>query len=141
MPNINSMTESKFLRKEDVASPVLLTITGVSQTNVAKEEDPPELKWCVHFAETAKPMVLNRTNAQLIAQIAQSEETDNWSRTKVVLYNDPSISFGGKLTGGIRVRAPRVKTPPAGQAQAAPVPLPPPATPTLPAEPEDDVPF
>lgn len=88
-------------------------------------------------------MVLNSTNGQLIAQILKSDETDLWKGQKVVLYDDPSVSFGGKLTGGIRVRAPR------GQAAAKPVSpnivvQPKPAAPTAPVAPvqeTDEPPF
>lgn len=107
MPHINELKESKFLRKEECGQGILVTIKEVCQENVAKEGAEPENKWCVHFAEVEKPLVLNSTNAQLIAQIAKSEETDHWTGVKVVLYNEPSIQYQGKIIGGIRVRAPR----------------------------------
>jgi hypothetical protein len=89
-------------------------------------------------------MVLNQTNAKLIAQITGSEETEEWNGHQVVCYNEPSIAFAGKITGGIRVRAPK-KQPP------RPVPVPAPAPPRPPkpspaeqylgADESDDVPF
>lgn len=117
--HINQLKESNFLKKEDCGNGILVTIKTVSQENVAKSGAPEELKWCVHFGELEKPMVLNNTNAQLIAQIAKSEETDHWTGVKVVLFHDPSVSYGGKIIGGIRVRAPRGK---AAQQQNAPAP-------------------
>jgi hypothetical protein len=116
--HINQLKESKFLKKEDCNPPILVTIKNLTQENMAMEGDPPEMKWVIHFNEVAKPMSLNSTNAQLIAQIVKSEETDDWTGHKIVLYSDPSISFGGKLVGGIRVRAPR------NQPAAAPKPAP-----------------
>lgn len=107
MPNINTLKESRFLKKEDCGPGILVTIRSCEQINVAKEGAPEELKWCLNFEETEKPMVLNSTNAQIIAAIVGSQETDNWSGHKVVLYSDPTITFGGKLIGGIRARAPR----------------------------------
>lgn len=143
MPNIREMRESKFLKKEDCGQGILLTIRSVTQENVAKEGAEQELKWCVHFDEAEKPMVINPTNAQLIAQIAKSEETDHWTGVKVVLYHDPAVSFGGKIIGGIRVRAPRGR---AAQPQTAPKPVTKPAAAPMPApteepQPDDDVPF
>jgi len=41
---------------------------------------------------------------QLIARFTGSEDTENWEGKRIILYDDPSVSFGGKLTGGIRVR-------------------------------------
>ena len=128
MPKISEMRESKFLKKEDVGRGVLATIAGCQQHNVAMEGAAPEQKWCLTFHELDKPLVLNSTNIQLCAQICQSEDTDHWIGKRIVLYTDPNVSYGGKLVGGIRVRAPKPST-------AAPVvPEPPPIT-------DDDIPF
>lgn len=105
--HINQFKESKFLRKEDCGRGILVTIDKIIQENVAKEGSPEELKYCLLFREDINPMVLNITNARLIAGIVGSEDTDDWQGNQVVLYNDPSISFGGKVMGGIRVRAPK----------------------------------
>ncbi len=105
--NIKSMKSSNFLKKEDVGAGALVTIRGVGQENVAMAGAEEEMKWCLYVNEFEKPMVLNGTNSQLIANALGSEETDDWTGKKVVLYNDPNVSFGGKLIGGIRVRAAR----------------------------------
>ncbi len=85
----------------------------------------------------------DETNGQLIAKITKSEETDAWSGHKIVLYDDPSVSFGGKLVGGIRVRAPRLPAaarPAQAQAPRQAAPPPPPVDPGVdPAA--DDMPF
>lgn len=107
MPMISQMKASKFLKRDDVGRGMLVTIADVREENIAKEGAPEELKWCIHFEETDKPLVANWTNLQLIAKAAQDENSDNWAGVKVVLYDDPNVSFGGKITGGIRVRAPR----------------------------------
>lgn len=99
------MKESRFLKKEDCGKGVLLTMRSVEKINVAKEGAPEELKWCLHFDEVDKPLVLNSTNNQIIASITGSGQTEDWAGKKVVLYADPNISFGGKLIGGIRARA------------------------------------
>lgn len=139
--NIAELKESKFLKKEDCGSGILVTIKGVTQENVAKEGAPQELKWCLHVAESEKPLVLNSTNGQIIAAITGSDDTDNWQGHKIVLYHDPNITFGGKLVGGIRARAPRNQAPkpqaPIAQRQAVPTPKP--ATELNPEA--DDVPF
>lgn len=113
MPDISQMSESKFLKRADVSSGKLLTIVSCEQQNVAKKDDKPEMKWCLTFEEEDKPMVLNKTNGELIAMITGERNSDNWGGHKIVAYDDPSISFGGKLVGGIRVRAPKNRaTPP-----------------------------
>lgn len=111
MPNVNDLKQSKFLTQKDVTPPVLVTIRAWEQVNVAKEGVDPDLKYALHFNELEKPMVLNSTNGQIIASIAASGEFDDWIGKKIVLYNDPNISFAGKLTGGIRARAPKQQAP------------------------------
>ena len=135
--HISALKQSKFLTRNDVGSGVLVTIRDVFQDNVAKEGAPEEMKWCLSFVEIEKPMVLNSTNGQLIAQITKSEETDTRPGHKIVLYDDPTVSFGGKLVGGIRVRAPRGQAAKAIAAQPKPAPAPAPQ----PEASDDSVPF
>ena len=105
----SDMRESKFLKQSDVGQGLLLTIQGIEQHNVAKEGADPELRFCMTFAESEKPLVLNTTNAQICEKIFGSDETDDWTGRKIVLYTDPNVSFQGKIVGGIRVRAPKLK--------------------------------
>lgn len=114
MPRIGEMIESKFLKKEDVGGErgVLVTIANIGEVNVAQEGAEPVLKWALEFRELDKPMVLNKTNIQACAKACDSDNTDNWMGKQVVLYEDPNIQFAGKITGGIRVRAPRTQAAP-----------------------------
>lgn len=146
--HINQLKESKYLKKEDCGPGILVTIKGLSEENMAMEGQAPDMKWCIHFQEAPKPMALNSTNAQIIAGIVKSEETDDWAGHKIVLYSDPNISFQGKLVGGIRVRAPRNQPakPALAQPAVAPAPAPAPTAPVRGPEAEggvsdDDVPF
>lgn len=109
MASINDLKTSKFLKRDDVGIGKLVTISAVTQDNVAKEGAPEELKFCLHFKELDKPMVLNSTNGQIIARITGVEDDIEvgWIGKKIVIYDDPNVSFGGKLVGGIRVRAPK----------------------------------
>lgn len=113
MPNINDLKQSKYLTKADVIPPVLVTIRSYEQVNVAKEGVDAEMRWALHFDEADKPMVVNSTNGQIIAAITKSEDFDGWIGHKIVLFNDPNISYQGRLTGGIRCRAPRNQAAPA----------------------------
>ena len=108
MASINDLKTSKFLKKEDVGRGVLVTIREVKQENVAKEGAEPEMKFTLHFEELEKPMVLNSTNGQIIAKITGIDDPiEDWAGHQIVLYEDPNVSFAGKLVGGIRVRAPK----------------------------------
>lgn len=104
--HISELRESRFLKKEEVGNGTLATIREIYQENVAKSGAPEEYKWVISFNELEKPMVLNSVNGQIIAQITGSEDSDGWIGAQIELYNDPSIMFAGRLTGGIRVCAP-----------------------------------
>jgi hypothetical protein len=109
MPKVSEMRESKFLKQTDVGAGALMTITGCHQHNVAMQGAEPDLKWCLSFHESDKPLVLNSTNAQLCEKALGSDDTDDWVGKQIVLYTDPNVSYGGKVVGGIRVRAPKTK--------------------------------
>jgi hypothetical protein len=132
---IGQMMDSKFLKKEDVEPPKLVTIRGFSQQNAGRD-DAPEMKWTMSFIELQKPMVMNSTNLQLCAQALGSDDTDHWIGKQVVLYNDPSVQFQGKLIGGIRIRAPKMRPATGATATAAqPQPV------ATAEEFDDDIPF
>ncbi|MCR4342113.1 MAG: hypothetical protein NUW01_19730 [Gemmatimonadaceae bacterium] len=138
MPKVSEMRESKFLKKEDVGTGALLTVESIDQHNVAKEGADPEMKWCMSFAECEKPLALNSTNIQRCQNIFGSDDTDDWTGHKIVLYSDPNVSFQGKLVGGIRVRAPKTATKAAAVSKLAKKPLPEPEPEMVEA---DDIPF
>lgn len=107
MPKVSDLKSSKFLTKHDVEPEVVVTIDSYEELDVSMESQAPEMKWCLYFKQFEKPLVLNSTNGQLIEAILGSDDFDDWIGQQVVLYNDPTVSFGGKLTGGIRVKAKR----------------------------------
>lgn len=123
---IGQMMESKFLKKEDCEPPKLVTIRGFSQQNAGRD-DSPEMKWTMSFIEMSKPMVMNSTNLQLCAQALGTDETNDWIGKQIVLYNDQTVQFQGKLIGGIRIRAKRRAAAPVQS--AAPTYTPPTAPP------------
>ena len=143
MPKTSEMRESKVLKQTDVGAGALMTVAGCQQFNVAAQGADPEMKWCLQFNESDKPLVLHSTNIQLCERVFGSDDTDHWTGRKIVLYTDPTVSYGGKVVGGIRVRAPKVRA--AGPvAVPTPVPVAAPAAHTLPVEPDltdNDIPF
>lgn len=107
MAKTSEMLESKYLKKEDAGEGVLVTIRAFDKVNLAQEGQPAQWKWVMMFNELDKPLVLNGTNIRLLEMIFNSGDTDDWIGNQIVLYNDPTIQFQGKFTGGIRVRAPK----------------------------------
>lgn len=134
MPSVNDLTKSKYLKGDDVKPPKLFTISGYDLVELDKDGGQKEKRYALTFRESEKPLVLNKTNGVIIAKICGSDDFDGWIGKKIVVYFDENVGFGGKLTGGIRVRAPK---------QAVPAAKPKPA-PVVEEEPpinEDDIPF
>ena len=100
---VNDMVTSKYLKQVDVPDPVIVTIVGVKQVNMAKDDEPAEMKYAVKFREFASPMVLNTTNIQVCGKLLGGD-TDDWKGREIVLYTDHNVSFGGQVVGGLRFR-------------------------------------
>lgn len=97
-------SKSKYLTKTDVSEDgVILTIKGFKR-EVIESDDSEEEKTIMYFAEDYKPMVLNRTNSQLIPICTGASKARDAVGKQIVVYNDPTISFGGKITGGLRIK-------------------------------------
>jgi hypothetical protein len=119
MAKISEMIESKYLKQADFPDPLIVTVSKIGQVNIAKEGDQPEMKWAVRFKEFTKPMLLNSTNIKLLEKACGSDDTDDWLGKEVIVYTDESVSFGGQVVGGLRIRrqeqAPTRKAAPGGE--------------------------
>ena len=100
---INEMIPSKYLKQEDVDGEVVVTVTALKKTNVARDDDPPEMKWVIQYAEFDKPMVLNTTNKKRLFK-ALGDDTDDWIGGKMILFVDDNVEYEGKTTGGLRLK-------------------------------------
>jgi hypothetical protein len=97
-------TNSKYLTKNDVGDDgLILTIKGFKK-EILEGDNGDEEKVILYFVEDVNPMVLNRTNSQLVGIATGAANAGEARGKQIVVYNDPSISFGGKVTGGIRIR-------------------------------------
>jgi hypothetical protein len=124
---ISEMLASNWLRKEDLSDPVggeVFTIKKLTEELVGQDQ---QSKWACHWRERdVAPMLLNKTNLRILAAML-GDDTDGWIGKEVEVYHDPSISYGGQLVGGLRVRPPRPPKPRARQPRTE--------------LPDDDVPF
>ncbi len=106
---------TKFIQKSDVEnSPhgaILVTIKEVTEENVAPEYRNEEIKYVIYFEEDYKPWTPGIETLEIIKQINGSGNVDDWPGTKIVLFVDPNVKFGGKVVGGIRCRAPKQSEP------------------------------
>ena len=108
MAKISQMVDSKYLKQADIEDDTIVTITKVGQANIGKEDGPVDMKWLIRFKEFDKPMVLNRTNIALLGNFC-GDDTDDWLGKQVIVYNDESIQFQGKVTGGLRFKRMKAK--------------------------------
>lgn len=115
------MFPSNYLKKEDVPQPVTVTIKDVVQEEMPGDK---ELKAVARFTGTTKPMILNKGNASLLAEI-YGDDSDAWHGKQVEIYHDPGVMYGGKRVGGLRLRMPSQNG--AAPARSAPNPAPTPA--------------
>ena len=124
---ISEMLQSNWLRKDDLDDPIggeVLTIRKITEELVGSDQ---QSKWALHWREKDyQPMLLNKTNLRLLSAVL-GDDTDDWIGKEIEVYHDPSISYGGQLVGGLRVRPPRPPKPRARQARSE--------------LPDDDVPF
>lgn len=103
--HIDSAFPSKYLKGADLnGKTVRVTIERVEIEEVGNDGDR---KPVVYFSGKDKGLTLNRINADTISS-AYGPETDEWSGHVVELYFDPNVYYGGKKTGGLRVRVPRI---------------------------------
>ena len=93
-----------YLKKEDLdqKNDTILTITGGDMEEIGQEK---EVRPVLTFAETEQKLVLNKTNISRIYSAHALTDTDELKGKQIALYVDHEIDFGGKVVGGIRVRA------------------------------------
>ena len=101
----NEAFPSKYISKEDLPEPRMFTVEDV-QMEVFDDDEGQKSKPVMYFAdEDSKPFIVNGTN-WLTIEGMYGEDSDNWKGKPITLFNDPSVMFGKKRVGGVRVRIP-----------------------------------
>ena len=101
--NLNEMFPSNYLTKEDLPSPRVLVMSNVTRKEVWRKNGK-QMAVVLHFNGNVKPMVLNKTNALVIARI-YGNDTALWINKPINVYHDPNVMLGREKVGGLRVRA------------------------------------
>lgn len=128
--NINTAFPSKYLKADvDIIEDVIATIKNVKIENIGQGAKA-EQKLVAYFTDLEKGLVLNKTNATMIAKIAKSDDTDDWKGTQVRLIST-EVEYQGTIMMGIRVRETKRR--------AAPSTRPEPETAPVEAPDEDDI--
>jgi hypothetical protein len=91
----------KYLKAADVkANPITAKISYVEMETVGQGKDQKE-KPVLYFEDLDRPLVLNSTNWDAIADVL-GDESDNWAGHKIKLFS-VRTQYAGKPTDGIRV--------------------------------------
>ena len=132
MGNIHDAFPSNYLKASDLkgTQPVVV-IDRVEFEAVGRQK---EMKPVLYLAGKEKGIVLNKTNATNISNLAGTPETNDWAGIRIRLYAT-HVEFQGEAVEAIRIKG----APP--QAAAAPPPPPPSAPMASITDTEDDVPF
>ena len=113
------ISTGKFLKRESVTEEgTTHRILGCREESLSIGDGANEKKWVLELSDL-KPLILNATNIRRLVAAFNTQETDEWTGKSIVVYDDPTIEFGGKVVGGVRLRAVPKKA--AGKAKAAPV--------------------
>lgn len=103
---------SNFIGKEDVTTPLRVIIGPVHREEI-QSDNGKEFKNVMEVKGHPKKLILNNINWDTLEN-AYGEDSDDWIGKEMELYVDPSVMFGGKRVGGVRVRIP---TAPAGNGE------------------------
>jgi len=136
MMNINSAFPSDYLKAADIPAGRRVTVTI---ENVTIEKLGEDTRPVVYFNGKEKGLVLNKTNANMICEIAKSEETEDWRGIQITLYST-KVDFQGRRVDALRVDYPANGAAHQPQSRHAA----PPVAPALPPEafdPDDQIPF
>lgn len=95
---------SNYVKAKDVKEPITLTVTAV-EAETFKDDNGAERESLVLYAkEIEQGVVMSKSALSQVVEIFGSEETEEWTGKKIVLFNDPNVTFKGKRVGGLRFR-------------------------------------
>lgn len=100
--NLDDAFPSKYMKASDLpedGSTVTFTIEKIEMQEIGKEK---QRKPVITFEELDKAFVCNKTNANSIAKLTASRDTDQWIGKQIRLYRT-EVEFGGEMVESIRV--------------------------------------
>jgi hypothetical protein len=109
MVSKNDVFPSKYLKPSDLKNG-----PEVGKINVAALEDlkgfsgVTEKKLVIYFQRKLKPLILNRTNWDSLAEL-HGDESDNWAGCEIELYAT-TVLMNGQEKDTVRIRKPSAKT-------------------------------
>lgn len=104
MPDYKQLFTGKFLASPDIGGrEPTVKITRITSELVKDEEKKTERhRWICFFEGKDKGMLLNRSNAILIAALCKSDKTEDWVGHSITI-GVRKVKMGGDLVDGLRV--------------------------------------
>jgi hypothetical protein len=119
MGTVADFFPSNYLNCADLKGAERIVTIDRVDTSTFENDGIKKTKPVVHFKDNGvKPMVVNKTNFQLIAAI-HGDDSVGWSGKRVCLYPD-LVPFKGKVTEAVRIKRPPQPTPVPTPAAATP---------------------
>jgi len=102
----SEMIKSKFWRAGDLQgqAPVILTIAHVTEELMGRGARQ-DVKCFLWFSDHIKGLQLNKTRVRTL-EAAYGPDSDLWTGKRVRLSFDPTVEFGGRAVGGVRLQTP-----------------------------------
>lgn len=100
--NIDDAFPSKYLKASDLPEEGTqsFVIDKIDIEEIGREK---QKKPVIHFEDSDKSFVCNKTNANTIAKITGSREFKDWTGKIIHLYR-AEVEFGGEMVESIRVK-------------------------------------
>jgi hypothetical protein len=96
--------DAQYLKKEDLSDPVDTELLWVKEEKVTAPGKGTKIRLVAYFDGLTKGLVLNTANCEILAEITGTDDPNEWKDVALQLYVDPDVKYGGKKTGGIRIR-------------------------------------
>ena len=97
---------AKYLKKEDLSDPVDSELLWIKEEKVTAPGKDTMTQLVAYFEGLSKGLVLNTANCETLLAITGTDDSNEWKDVALQLYVDPDVKYGGKKTGGIRIRKP-----------------------------------
>jgi len=104
-PDARDFLGGNYLSKKDLSGVTTVTVIDVQSVAIPGAQ---RRKLVVSFQELEKPLILNKTNTRLLAEIFATTDTAMW-RGKITLYVESNVEYAGRVVGGIRIQAEAVR--------------------------------
>ena len=102
MPVIST---GRYLKRESVtAEGEVHTVVKCAEEEINSVDGGSETKWILYLSDL-KPLIMNATNIRSAVAAFGTAEVNDWGGKPLIVYDDDSVEYGGKVVGGVRLRA------------------------------------